>query len=388
MRSLKSVILLYIVMSSPLIFAETQTTLESILGYRYFQEPFSGYKDTYQDSFFAKFEVSTSKKINQFTLKGKLFGSIDQNDNDRSYADVRQALASYSSGAFTFSGGINTFFWGVSETINLLNTANQSDIKESIDSKVKLGQSFVSASYEFESSLISLFYFPKFVEVQYPVRPMTPFPISASSKFEEGAGEGDYALRWQHIFGWGEGVLGYFYGTRRDPLFIFQPANLSLLPYYIKTQYLSVEGVIFMGDALLKLENKLGKEQNNQFYAHTIGIEYTIYPDFFKVRSVAGIFEIMYDDRDQFAETIGQNDVFVGFKAEIGEFNEFNLRAVFGRDLDFSSNYVDLAFEYRISDYLIFKAKVVQFINVDSEDSRLALIREEDFLQGSFHYAF
>ncbi|MFX3808006.1 hypothetical protein ACJBTO_10150, partial [Streptococcus suis] len=80
-----------------------------------------------------------------------LFANWDSADEPRRYYDFREANVYISQDNLKFGFGVDTFFWGVSESINIANVLNQADIMESTDGKVKLGQTFVSLSNRIEN---------------------------------------------------------------------------------------------------------------------------------------------------------------------------------------------------------------------------------------------
>ncbi|MFT7681744.1 MAG: hypothetical protein ACI935_001212 [Moritella dasanensis] len=365
---------------------EAITQFKSTVGARYFQEENINNSD--DSSLFLKIEAELEADYNQIEFRGKLFSSLDQHDDKRNYLDVRQSALSYRVNEVTLSGGVNTFFWGVSETINILNTLNQIDFRESIDGKAKMGQTFVALDYEQNSNTTQILYLPDFRAIDYPDRPSPSIKINDAAFFESGADNGDFAIRSNWALDETEFSIAYFNGTRRDPLLLPTANFTSLTPYYIKTEYFAFDGIVFIHDVTLKAEVKVGEELNERYYAHNIGVEYSYYPDSDIIQNIVWVAEHLLDDRKEQAETIGQNDIFFGAKVDAGELNEFNIRAILGIDLDNQSKYVDLSLAYRINDHLNINFKSNQFVDISGEDSRLALIKDEDFTEVNLHYAF
>lgn len=368
------------------IYAEVTSSIQAEVGVRYFQND-NPVKD-YRASGFIKAEGKAETKFNGIEFSGEVFASIDQHDNKRTYVDLRQASLGYDIGNVKISAGINTFFWGVSETINIVNTLNQIDFRESVDGKSKVGQAFVSLDMDVGSNTSQILFLPDFREVDYPERPGSGIPISDNSIYEDGAGNGDFAARSQWSLDESEFAFNYFHGTRRDPYLTFNPDFNALNPLYIKTEYLAFDGVYFIGDITLKAEMKGGQELDEAFYAHNMGLEYVNYPEISSLQSLTWIFEHLYDDRGLQAESFGQNDVFFGTKADFGAFGSSDLRVVVGVDLDYRSKNLDISLNHRISDYLKLKFRLIQFLDVSDEDPKLSLVQDEDFAELSFQYAF
>lgn len=373
---------------------DTQTKLDVGAGYRYFlndyESPFKNTSADYRSSPYAKVELEGSTSNENWLLQGRVFGSWDSSDDDseRRYYDIRQASVDFRSDTWALSFGRGIFFWGVSETINVVNTINQSDLRESTDGKIKLGQDYASLRYDWGANNLTFYYLPTFEEVHYPGRPATLIPIDTDKAFfEDGAGDGDYALRWQMNHDVGDFAFSYFNGTRRDPIFSMDQAAATLRPHYVNSEYLAYDGVAFLSDWLLKAEAKIGREQNSNFQAWNIGVEYAFYPSPEFIQNVNWVAEWASDSRGNNAETMAQNDFFIGARATLGDIAQTDARLIWGRDLDYGSNYIDFSVSHRLTDYLRLEGKLIQFSNVGSKDQRLRLVENEDFVQFELHFS-
>jgi len=375
--------------------APIQPKVDISYGVRHFSSPQikqapPASSERYRTSLYLSGELETNLEIDNYSFQGRLFANWDQNDEGRQYANIRQASTSARFDQFTLAGGVGTFFWGVSETINLLNTINQSDLSQSIDGKVKMGQSFISASYAFSDSQITLLHLPKFVELEYPDRPRSKLHIDQDNAiFEDRAGDGDFALRWESNLDLGEVAISLFQGTRRDPLLIPNALeHTTLIPYYLHTKYIAFDGLLFVGDAIIKSEMKHGQELDNNYYAFNLGVEYPTYPDSEYIQDITLIAEYLFDDREEYSETMGQKDIFFGGRGVLGQLGQIDLRTIMGIDLDNYSKYLDLSITHRLTDYIRWQGKGVWFIDVSKDDQRLSLIENEDFIEVSIHFAY
>ncbi|MEK9766080.1 MAG: hypothetical protein VW274_06330, partial [Thalassolituus sp.] len=64
-------------------------------------------------------------------------------DDERTHGDVREALYMTWSGNWELRAGIGKVFWGVTESLHLVDVINQTDYVEAVDGDEKLGQPMV-----------------------------------------------------------------------------------------------------------------------------------------------------------------------------------------------------------------------------------------------------
>lgn len=334
-------------------------------------------------------EADVSGDLGGTAYKLRLFGNWDAQDEERRYADIRQASLHWRRDGLSLGLGVGTFFWGVSETLNIVNVLNQSDLRQAVDGKDKLGQSFASVGLRLGSGELSLYYLPTFREREFPQRPSFGLPVSDSARFETSAKGGDIALRGLFYVGDLEAGLGYFNGTRRAPLLIRDsPVDTELKPFYIETENLLLDALYLVGDTILKLEAKTGRELDQGFFAANLGIEYPVYalPD--SVQDLSLIAEYLLDDRDEQAETLGQNDLFVGLKTTFGDIGSSQFRGVVSYDFESGANYADLSLKHRLNDWFRIETRALLFLNAGPEDTALYPVRDEDFIELKLHYSF
>ncbi|WP_133408189.1 hypothetical protein [Parashewanella tropica] len=333
-----------------------------------------------------KFDFSQFKDIK---FSSQVFYNWNNKDEERRYMDIRKANVYFHKGENKFGFGIDTFFWGASESINLVNVLNQSDISESIDGKVKLGQTFISVSNQFSNGEITFIYLPKFRAINFPQRPSYGLPISNSNLFENNKKDGGYAARALFYVEDYEFAFSYFKGTRRQPILIRSSMSPELLtPFYIQTENLLFDGVYLTENFTLKTEAKIGKELGDGFTAASFGIEYPSYLFSDVIDEVIFIGEYIFDDRKITAETHAQNDIFVGTKFEFGDASQSSLRMLYSYDLDYRGQYAELSYQHRFLDYFRVKAKFVKVLTASSEERRLHALVGEEFVKFSLHYAF
>ncbi|ANG61605.1 hypothetical protein A8C75_03355 [Marinobacterium aestuarii] len=333
-------------------------------------------------------QMDASGRIGDADLKLRLFGSWDAEDESRRYADIRQASAQWRHDRLSFSAGVGTFFWGVSESINVVNVLNQADLRQAVDGKDKLGQTFASMSLRFDTGELSLYYLPTFREREFSQRPSFGLPVSDHAQFESSDHGGELALRSQLYLGDLEVGLGYFKGTRRAPLLISSGSARELTPWYIETENLLLDALYLVDDTILKLEAKTGRERGQGFFSANIGLEVPVYslPD--GLQDLSLIAEYLIDDRDEQAESLGQNDLFIGLKSTFGDIGNSQFRGLVSYDFDSHANYLDLSLNHRLNDYVRIETRALLFLNATPEDSWLYPVRDEDFIEIKLHYSF
>ncbi|MCW8093452.1 hypothetical protein [Alteromonas sp. ASW11-130] len=355
-------------------------------GRYYFEEKSEAVSD--QLSGGIRVEAKLKYALEKLTFNGEIFTNWDSMDNARRYTDIRKANVYFSNSKITLGAGVDTFFWGVSESINVVNVLNQSDLRESLDGKVKLGQTFISMSHPFSNGEFSIYFLPEFRPIDFPERPAFGLPVSEKNVYENNEKEGGFATRALFYFSDYEFAVSYFEGTRRSPILIPQVNLKELLPYYIQTKNVLLDGVYLADDFTLKLEAKFGKERESAFTTSNIGIEYPSYILEDYIDEIIFIAEYVFDDRGITAETHGQNDIFIGAKFDFGETNQGNIRFLYSYDLDNKGQYLELNYQYRLSDYVRYKFKFISVLDSSPEDQRLHALRKEEFVKLSIHYAF
>ena len=334
-------------------------------------------------------EVSAEGRFADTDYKLRLFGNWDEQDDERRYTDIRQASLHWRRDRVSMSLGVGTFFWGVSESINIVNVLNQADLRQTVDGKEKIGQTFASVGLRFGHGEVSLYYLPIFREREFPERPSLGLPVSGRAIFEASDRNRDFALRGHFYIGDLETGLGYFKGTRRAPLLISRnPAATTLTPFYIETENLLLDALYLFDETILKLEVKTGHELDQGFFAANVGIEYPIYslPD--SIQDLSLIAEYLIDDRDAQAESLGQNDLFIGLRTSFGEIGKSQVRGVISYDFDSHANFLDIGLEHRLNDYFRLETRALVFLNASREDTWLYPVRNEDFIELKLHYSF
>ncbi|PSW22273.1 hypothetical protein C9I98_03145 [Photobacterium sanctipauli] len=340
----------------------------------------------YQTSYGVQGQAEWQGSLANLPWRVAIFGNWDEQDPERRYWDIREAHATKIWQDFELTAGISRVFWGVSESINVVNVINQADLTESFDGKVKLGQPMISLFYAASEADITLIYMPVFRERLYPLRPNTGMKLADNAVFEDGKEDGGWATRAKFYTDNGEWAIGAFTGTRRVPILRPSPSSGRLMPYYIQTHNLLFDG-LYLGEVLTpKIEVKAGRELDDNFVAINAGVEYRTYPNISNLNEVTLIGEYLYDSRKETVENHGQNDVFIGMRAEIG--TDSDMKLLFSHDLSYASQYLELSLQYRINDYVRLMGKATSIMNASPDDMSLYPYKDEDFVRASLHVAF
>ncbi|KZX82256.1 hypothetical protein A3715_00435 [Oleiphilus sp. HI0009] len=251
-----------------------------------------------------------------------LFGRYDRNDDERSHADLREAAYTYIGSNWSLKAGVSKVFWGVTESLHLVDIVNQTDGVESVDGEDKLGQPMVQFSSEYDWGTIDLFWLPYFRERTFndiEGRLSLPLPIELDhAQYESGAEENhqDFAARYSHYIDDLDFAISHFSGTGRTP--ILAPNNpmapSAFVPFYEQIDQTGLELQYIYESWLLKFEGISTKGIDSRYSAAVAGFEYTQVGIFDSYADLGWIAEYLYDDRKSDSRITFEQDVFVGWR--------------------------------------------------------------------------
>jgi hypothetical protein len=325
----------------------------------------------------------------------KLFGRIDQNDSNRTHVDIRELKWNKVSEWWELTIGINTVFWGVTETAHLVNIINQVDMVENPDEEDMLGQPMVNLVFVTDWGNFSFFVLPGFRERTFPGRKGRPgsiFILSEDPVYESDSEEWhtDTAFRYSHTFGpWDVGI-SHFYGTSRDPRFditlyeINSKGEVELKPIYEIINQNGLDLQCTLSGWMLKFEGIYRSGQGDSFYAFASGFEYT-FEDIFSLGMDTGIFcEYLYDERDTEAS---DNDLAGGLRFTLNDIQstEFILAVI--QDIENHSRYYYMEASRRIGNAFRLTAEIRGVDNVDKADP-LIEFEKDQYFQVALGYYF
>ncbi|MCG7755599.1 MAG: hypothetical protein LZF63_02930 [Nitrosomonas sp.] len=254
------------------------------------------------------------------------FARYDSLDKHRTHWDVREFSWLHMQKNWDLLVGVGKVFWGTTESRQLVDIINQSDLIEKFSGEEKLGQPMVNFNLPTDYGHFSLFYLPYFRERTFPSsngRFLFDPPVRNSEGKLDGVShwQPSFAGRWSKTFGdWDIGVA-HFWGVGREPRLVpsfgqgFTHPPTGLIPVYdlIHQTSIDVQGVL--GNWIWKAEAITRSGQGDRFAAAVVGFEYTKYGVFGGSKDVGFLLEYLYDGRSSFAPpTPFNNDIFSGIR--------------------------------------------------------------------------
>ena len=327
------------------------------------------------------------------------FARLDSEDRQRTHTDIRQFLWTHYGDNYEFSAGIGKVFWGVTESLHLVDIINQTDLVENIDTEDKLGQPWLRYSYLSDAGTVELYLLPYFRERTFAgengrlnaqLRVRTSDAVYES---RQGQSHIDTALRYSHSIGSWDIGLAWFSGTSREPDLVrfFNPLTFETAPFYPQIDQFSADVQLTTGGWLVKLE-AIQREHSDPLlidYAAAIGgLEYTLVGLFGSSYDLGLLAEYAWDERGQDGQTPFQNDLFLGARVAFNDVNDSQLLLGYSSDLDVSdSRSVFIEAATRLAPALTINIELRYFDSASPIDP-LFNFRNESFAQIGLEYFF
>ena len=318
----------------------------------------------------------------------------DATDEERNLADLREAYWAFEGDSYELLVGANTVFWGVTESVHLVDIINQTDFAGDIDGEDKLGQPMISLALQRDWGEISAFVMPYFRErtfagVEGRFRP--PVPVDTDNALYESSDDEnhvDLALRYSHYMGDIDIGVSAFSGTSREPRFVPAADGQSLLPVYDQIDQVGVDLQYTREAWLWKLEAIVRDGVSQSFAAAVGGFEYTMYQLGNSSSDVGLLLEYQYDGRDEFEPvTINDNDVFVGTRLALNDIQDTAVLAGFSYDTDTGETFVNIEAERRFGEDWFGELRVRAFSGAEQGESTYWL-QKDDYVQLSISRYF
>lgn len=311
----------------------------------------------------------------------------DSADDERNLVDLQEAYWAWEGDSTELLAGVNTVFWGVTESVHLVDIVNQTDAAGDIDGEDKLGQPMVNLAWQQDWGLISAYVMPYFRERSYPGvdgRLRTPLPVDSDRAVYESSREEnhvDIALRYSHYIGDVDIGLSLFSGTSREPRLIPARDAPALLPHYDLIDQFGVD-LQYTRDAWLwKLEAIARNGYSETFAAAVGGFEYTLYQVGQSAADVGLLFEYQYDGRNELEPfTTADNDVFVGTRLALNDTQDTSLLAGIAWDTRTGETFFNVEAERRIGDSIALELRARAFTGAGPQDLTYAIVRD-DYVQ-------
>ena len=215
------------------------------------------------------------------SIKFTGFARFDQYDDQRTHFDIRELYYQTVKSNWELSIGIKKIFWGVTESVHLVDIINQTDFVESFDGEQKLGQPMLHYSLLSNFGTFDLLAMPYFRKRQFPGREgrlRTSFVLERNDAvFEDNAKEfrPDFAFRWSHYIGAFDIGVSHFYGTGREPITFKSDGdgNFNLLYGIINQTGFDIQATT--GPFLWKFESIIRRNEELNMFGLAAGFEYT-----------------------------------------------------------------------------------------------------------------
>jgi len=316
------------------------------------------------------------------------FARWDNVDRSRSHADMRELYLDWYSSAMEFRVGIRKVFWGVTESVHLVDIINQTDLVESVDGEEKLGQPMLNLSLPRSWGMVDVFVLPAFRERTFPGdkgRFRFALPIDTdNAQYESGEKQNhvDYALRYFHTLGDWDVGLSYFNGTSRAPYFqpVTADGTLKLLPYYPLIQQTGLDLQWVTGAWLWKLESIYRSSKIEDYYSGALGFEYTLAGMLGSRTDLGLIAEWIYDDRGADATTPFYRDIMLGLRFALNDAASSDALLGVIHNVNTDSQVVTLEANRRLGENWKLSLKGGLFSNIDRQNV-IYDWRNDDYLQ-------
>ncbi|MDH3585802.1 MAG: hypothetical protein OEQ30_01835 [Gammaproteobacteria bacterium] len=311
----------------------------------------------------------------------------DSVDEERNLVDLQEAYWAWESDSIELLAGVNTVFWGVTESAHLVDIVNQTDAAGDIDGEDKLGQPMVNLTWQQDWGLLSAYVMPYFRERNYPGvdgRLRAPLPVDSDrAVYESSRDENhvDVALRYSHYIGDIDVGLSVFSGTSREPRLIPADDAPVLLPHYDQIDQFGVD-LQYTRDAWLwKLEAIARNGYSETFAAAVGGFEYTFYQVAQSGADIGVLLEYQYDGRNELEPfTTADNDVFAGLRLALNDTQDTSLLAGIAYDTVTGETFFNVEAERRIGNSISLEVRMRAFSGAGPQDMTYAVVRD-DYVQ-------
>ncbi|WP_125716314.1 hypothetical protein [Pseudoalteromonas rubra] len=346
----------------------------------------------YQTSVKLEPEFYLAEVAGSTSLTVKPFARFDGLDKNRTHVDLREFIFLHVADDYELRAGVGKVFWGVTESLHLVDVINQTDQLEGVDGEDKLGQPMVQYSIARDWGMLDVFMLPYFRELAFPSahgRLGTPFEVDdAAVTYESSQQEKhlDFALRYSQYFDIWELGVSYFRGTNREPLRRIN-SNDTLALHYTQMNQISVDLQGVIDSWLLKLE-ALSRNAQQSHVAYVTGFEHTTTQVFDSRMDLGVILEYQYDSRNGTDMPLTQNDLFFGTRVVANDIDGSELLAGVSWDLDDKDSFIfKLEASTRLTDQ--FRAVLEAYLfHSQTPHNPVYGNRKEDFLQLTLEYYF
>jgi len=325
------------------------------------------------------------------------FVRLDAFDTRRTHADVREANWLHIGSNWDVVIGVGKVFWGVTESVHLVDIINQTDAVEDVSGEQKLGHPMLNFTIEHDWGVFNLIALPGFRPRTFSAdnaRLHGPLPIDAYNETYEsrqGKSHIDWAARWSQIFGDLDVAVSHFQGTSREPLLRIQNRGGVLVgvPHYNQIGQTGLELQLTTENTLWKAEGISRSGHGKRFYAAALGFEHTLFGVAQSSTDVGLLLEYLTDNRDAnlAPASAADNDVFAGMRIALNDTQDSTALLGASVDVQTQAAFVIVEAERRLTDHLKAQLTGRFFINVPATDP-LSPIRNDDYIELTLNWFF
>ena len=338
----------------------------------------------FQTSVEGFFEIFYSLDSNHSVTINPFFRK-DGIDENRDLLDIREGYWLFESDPIEVLVGVNTVFWGVSESINLVDVINQTDAGD-FSGDQKLGQPMINLKFLPEYGTFSIYLLPYFRERSFSGnegRFRGPTEIEKDeSEFEssDALHNLDVALRYSHYFGDADFGLSYFTGTSRETI-ILPNSAAGLFPYYGQISQMGLDFQYTYVDLLFKTEVIVRDGFSETYTAAVSGFEYTFYQIFDSSSDFSILLEYQHDGSSkQEPQTLSDQDIFAGYRITLNDMSDSSFLGGTIYDTSRYNSTTFLEYETRLYENFTLQVSVTEFSGAQTSDPSY-IFDSDDFVQ-------
>lgn len=322
------------------------------------------------------------------------FFRVDGIDSHRTHADLRECWWRWTADSWTAKVGLGEVFWGVTESIHLVNAINQTDLTEDIDGEEKLGQPMFHLSLDLAPGTLEFFALPYFRERTFPSargRFLYGIPVDTDHPTFEASQRNwhpDMAVRYSRQWGALDLAVSHFYGTSREPLLQPNATGTHLSPHYPLIHQSGLELQYTTENCLWKLEGfvRSGQEES-PFWAGAGGLEYTFHDVAGTGMDLGVIVEYLHDTRENEWLAPFADDLFLGVRAGMNDRLDTSILAGVYLDREDHSTLAVIEAKRRLNDDWTVDLEGRFFANV-AEENPLNFFANDSYVGLRFRRAF
>lgn len=316
---------------------------------------------------------------------GTLFFRRANDDPQRTHWDIRAASYLHQGEQYDLVLGIDSVFWGKTESVHLVDIINQTDSLEGVDGEAKLGQAMINLNMYNSWGTLSLFVLPDFRERELRgngKRLAGVFPIfdnNITYDRDTSLTNPDVAVRYSHYLDNIDFAVSHFHGTSREARLL--PDTAGFRQHYDLIDQTSLEIQYTTGAWLLKLEAISRSGHGKRFFASVAGFEYTKYSPFDSAIDIGLLLESQYDNRSLEAPfTTADDDIFAGVRVTLNDAQDTNLLLGAIKDPSNGTTLVSLEARTRLAENINIRVEGRFFINVSDNDPIKSINRDDHII--------